>query len=132
MTVCDDYDVAGHGSFFEVFPVVFPHLRPSQHTEGDCTMEADLLNHSVDAHTHLLYTFAAGASVLPNLPAWIFGLDLGWEETFVLAVVPLSDFLSDDVVRKLVKMVEKEMESLVCADTWRDVDCTQVGRIEDL
>ena len=69
--------------------------------------------------------------VPPDNPAWLPFLDLGRQQSFVFAVIPLPDFLSDDMVGCLRNMVEQEMERPVGADPRRDEDSTDVLRIND-
>lgn len=68
--------------------------------------ETDLLDHSVDAHAHLFDAFTARASVLPDLPSRVLGLDFGGKQTLVLAVVPLPDLFGDNMGRGRVDLVE--------------------------
>ena len=69
--------------------------------------------------------------VPPDYPAWLPFLDLGRQQSFVFAVIPLPDFLSDDMVGCLRNMVEQEVERPVGADPRRDEDSTDVLRIND-
>lgn len=93
---------------------------------------ARLFDNGVYPMAHLLCALSAGASVVPDLPAGLFRLDLCRQESLVVSVVPLPDLLCDDVVGQLVNVVKEEMERLVSADTGRDEDGAQVGWIEDL
>lgn len=90
------------------------------------------MNYGIDAHAHLFDAFATRAAILPDFPLWVSGLDFGRQEAFVFTVVPLSDLLSNDVIRERVGVVEEDMEGLVCADARRDVDCAKVRWVKDL
>lgn len=91
-----------------------------------------LLDDCVNPMAHLLCAFSTRASVVPDLPARLFRLDLCRQESLVVSVIPLPDLLCDDVVGQLLDMVKEEVESLVSADAGRHEYGAQVGWIEDL
>ena len=114
------------------------------------TIRSDLANDGIYAATHILGALTAWASVavgesegnrrlheqgqspiLPDDPGRVALLDLGREETFVFAIVPLPHFFANDMVWELREMIKQEMERLVSADTGRDKHRADVTRIND-
>ena len=82
-------------------------------------MGAYLLYHHVNPEFHLLDAFTTWAAIPPNVPAGPLGLDLGREQSLILAVIPLPYLLCDDMVWQLLNVVKEEVEGLVGSDTGR-------------
>lgn len=112
VAVCDDDDIARDSPLFQVLAVVGFDLcyDITDIVRGCKGQYTHLLDDIIDTVAHVRCALSAGTAILPDGPSRVLLLDLMGFESFVIAIVPFSHFLSDNVVRLLLNVVEEKMK----------------------
>jgi len=96
MSVSDDHDISPSDSVLEVFPVDF----------------LDGFYDLVDAFGHFIGALTARAPRSPNGPVFVLLLNLSRRETFIISIIPFTNFFGDGVLGKFRQVGEQQLESL--------------------